>query len=501
MNGKTNASDVTVNQIVNGVLIPLEPATDFKIGSGSGRAYFSWTDPVDKYTTPGDELVSQWEKSVVVRKKDSAPSNIDDGTVVLTETVRNQYQTSQYVDESVEDDTTYYYSVYPVTTTNMVSDPAGGVAVIPMGGEPGFKTKVDNLFTVSTNRDGDTAYISGGSNDTVTVMQEFYPNYPGLSTSNLHAIDLDLTYHALGGFATDTDQEEPAIGEMDKYVILTEGRITGGSDSTGHARYTNAFDRDMVKNSLSPTLTGGLGMAVSSPDRSSVMFAGGTGFQQYGTNRAEVIHDTLTIQDIGAIKNTSHYGPYSLAGTHVGNHYIYGYGEDNDDNYYYINTSMYVWNDDYTKISGVHDASEASIHEGYAYQVDRYAIFWGGGYDEYFETWDSDLTFTPYTSYQATIDALRNQYQAYSAIRYHKAGIPVNRQYGNYAMVPSGDTMSGTEMMMIDSDLSISIKKLDEFESGASNTYDSVLAILDKMYILYNKNYRSGIVSLFVLTI
>ena len=501
MNGKTNASDITINQIVNGVLIPLEPATNFTIGSGSGRAYFSWTDPVDKYTTPGDELVSQWEKSVVIRKKDSAPSNIDDGTVVLTETVRNQYQTSQYVDESVEDDTTYYYSVYPVTTTNMVSDPAGGVAVIPMGGEPGFKTKVDNLFTVSTNRDGNAAYISGGSNDTVTVMQEYYPAYPGLYISKLHAIDLDLSYHALGEIENNDNNESPAVGEMDKYVILTEGYFTGDSNSTDHARYTNAFDRDMVKNSLSPTLTGGLGIAVSSPDRSSVMFAGGTGFQQYGTNRAEVIHNTLTIQDIGAIKNTSHYGPYSLAGTHVGNHYIYGYGEDNDDNYYYINTSMYVWNDDYTKISGVHDASEAYIHEGYAYQVDRYAIFWGGGYDEYFETWDSDLTFTPYTSYQATIDALRNQYQAYSAIRYHKAGIPVNRQYGNYAMVPSGDTMSGTEMMMIDSDLSISIKKLDEFESGASNTYDSVLAILDKMYILYNKNYRSGIVSLFVLTI
>ena len=148
MNGKTNASDITINQIVNGVLIPLEPATDFKIGSGSGRAYFTWIDPVDKYTTPGDELVSQWEKSVVVRKKDSAPSNIDDGTVVLTETTRNQYSENSYSDEGLENNTNYFYSVYPVNHLGVPSDPIGGSAY-PIGGDLYFKTYLENPFGLS----------------------------------------------------------------------------------------------------------------------------------------------------------------------------------------------------------------------------------------------------------------------------------------------------------------------------------------------------------------
>ena len=499
MNGKTNASDVTINQIVNGVLIPLEPATDFTIGSGSGRAYFTWTDPVDKYTTPGDELVSQWEKSVVVRKKDSAPSNIDDGTVVLTETVRNQYQTSQYVDESVDDDTMYYYSVYPVTTANIVSAPVGGVAVIPMGGEPGFKTNISNLFTVQSISNDVSASLACAANDTVGIMQEC--THGNFRTSYTHAIDLDLTYHNLGHYSLDIDKETPSVGGMDKYVIMSEAYFTAGSDSTEHAKYTNAFDRDMVKSSLSPTLLGGLGTAVTSPTRTSIMFAGGSGYLDYGTNRAQVVNDDLTIQDIGPIKDTRHYGPYDISGTHVGNYYIYGYGVDNDDKYYYINTTMYVWDDDYTKISGVHDASDDYIHDGYAYQVDRYAIFWGGGYDEYFETWDSDLTFTPYTSYKPTIDALREQYSVSSNLRHDRPSISVNRQYGNYAFVPSGDSMQGTWAVLINSDLLITVKPSSEFGDESGYSLYGTPMIFDKMYIFFSINDRGGNTSLFVLTI
>ena len=503
MNGKTNASDVTINQIVNGVLIPLEPATNFKIGSGSGRAYFTWTDPVDKYTTPGDELVSQWEKSVVVRKKDSAPSNIDDGTVVLTETVRNQYQTSQYVDESVEDDTTYYYSVYPVTTTGLTSDSVGGVAVIPMGGEPGFKTYLEDIFTATQNSN-DSTYIAGAANKSSLIITEMNYGYRDDSLKR-HALDLDLTYHLLEVFTKEGRQRD-ALGEMDEYVIMTEGYGTGGSDGTNRAAYTYAYDTDLTKTSLSPALLAGLGFSVTPTNRSCVMFAGGTGYQAYGTNRAEVINNDLTIQDIGPMKDTDHYGPYNLCGTYIGNYYIYGFGEDNDDNYYYINRTMYVWDDDYTKISGVHEASDNYWHDGYAYQVDEYALFWSGGYDAdiYFETWDSSLTFSPYTQYSGMIDTLRLEHTVDSAtLRSYRCRSIVNRQYGNYAIMPSGSDMDekGTNMVMFNSDLSAKVEYLNDYMAGAGSMNNTFFAIFDKMYIFANCGYRTGEVSLFVLTI
>lgn len=498
MNGKTNASDITINQVVNGVLIPLEPATDFKIGSGSGRAYFTWTDPVDKYTTPGDELVSQWEKSVVVRKKDSAPSNIDDGTVVLTETVRNQYQTSQYVDESVEDDTTYYYSVYPVTTTGLTSDSVGGFAVIPMGGEPGFKTYLEDIFTPTQNPN-DSTYIAGAANKSSLIITEL--NSGRATFLKRHALDLDLTYHPLESFTKENRQRD-ALGEMDEYVIMTEGYGTGRSDGTNRAAYTYAYDTDLTKTSLSPALLGGLGFSVTPTNRSCVMFAGGTGYQDYGTNRAEVINNDLTIQDIGPMKDTDHYGPYNLCGTYIGNYYIYGFGEDNDDNYYYINRTMYVWDDDYTKISGVHEASDNYWHDGYAYQVDEYALFWSGGSnaDDYFETWDSSLTFSPYTQYSDMIDTLRLEHHVDSGtLRSYRCISIVNRQYGNYAIMPSGDSNmdeKGANMVMFNSDLSAKVEYLNDYMADAGSMFDRPLAIFDKMYIFANNR-----VSLFVLTI
>ena len=503
MNGKTNASDITVNQIVNGVLIPLEPATDFKIGSGSGRAYFTWTDPVNKYTTPGDELVSEWEKSVVVRKKDSAPTNIDDGTVVLTETTRNQYQTSQYIDESVEDDTTYYYSVYPVTTTNLVSDSVGGVAVIPMGGEPGFKTYLENVFTATQNSN-DYTYIGGAATKSSLIITELNYGHRGASLKR-HALDLDLTYHPLESFTKEGSQRD-ALGEMDEYVIITEGYDTGGSDSTGHAAYTYAYDTDLTKTSLSPALLGGLGFSVTPANRSCVMFAGGTGYLDYGTNRAEVINNDLTIQDIGPMKNTDNYGPYDICGTYIGNYYIYGFGPDNDDKYSYINRTMYVWDDDYTKISDVHEASSKAWRDGYAYQVDEYALFWSGAYDpeSYFETWDSSLTFSPYTQYSGMIDTLRLEHIVDSAtLRSYRCISIVNRQYGNYAIMPSGGDMDekGTNMVMFNSDLSAKVEYLNDYMANASFMFSVPLAIFDKMYIFANRGYADGKVNLFVLTI
>lgn len=434
----------------------------------------------------------------MVRKKDSAPSNIDDGTIVLTETVRNQYQNSQYIDETVEDDTTYYYSVYPVTTTNLASAPIGDYAVIPMGGEPGFKTYLENVFTATLNSD-----IAGAANKSSLIITEM--NSGRVSSLKRHVLDLDLTYHLLESFTEEGSQRD-ALGEMDEYVIITEGYYTGGSDGTERAEYTYAYDTDLTKTSLSPTLLGGLGFSVTPAKRSCVMFAGGTGYQQYGTNRAEVINADLTIQDIGPMKDTSHYGPYDICGTYIGNYYIYGFGPDNDDNYHYINRTMYVWDDDYTKIAGVHKASDNSWHDGYAYQVDEYALFWSGGYDAdiYFDTWDSNLTFSPYTQYVNMIDTLRLEHTVDSTIlRSLRCRCIVNRQYGNYAIMPSGGTMEtkGTNMVMFNADLSAKVEYLNDYMANAGSTIDSPFAIFDKMYIFANCGYRTGEVSLFVLTI
>lgn len=502
MNGKTNASDITINQVVNGVLIPLEPATDFTIGSGSGRAYFNWTDPVDKYTTPGDELVSEWGKSVVVRKKDSAPSNIDDGTVVLTETVRNQYQTNQYIDETVDDDTTYYYSVYPVTTTNLVSDPAGGVAVIPMGGEPGFKTYIANLFTMSN----DLAYspdhyikFAAGANDSCAIFLAYFGRSGNASIGYDYALTLDLTINPIMNSCLRLSRSSVnvAVGELSNYVIFNDAFSVGLE-----ADFTYAYNNDMTRSILSTKMSMGLGRSVTSPSREYVMFAGNAG-NDADTNNVEVINNDLTLQNVGYVTDDKNGWTSKLSGTHVGSYYLYGNGFDND-HVYDVTPNMYAWDNDFTKIQNVEPMTINDL-DGYGYQVNNYAIFTEYR-SAYFETWDSDLTHTPYTSYATLIDSVGfegsdpDENYIYYSLRDGNCRTALNKQYGSYAMLPIS-SMEHNDIIMLNGDLSIKRKSISDFSAGLYSNAGSPSIILNNMYIFASLNHRTSDVSLFVLTV
>ena len=55
--------------------IPLEACTAFSASAGNAKVELTWTDPKDKYATPegdisdtGDQLVSEWDHTVLVRK-------------------------------------------------------------------------------------------------------------------------------------------------------------------------------------------------------------------------------------------------------------------------------------------------------------------------------------------------------------------------------------------------------------------------------------------------
>lgn len=124
MNGRTNSSDVTVNEIIvqEGVSIPLEAPTSFSGTSGDGTATITWTDPVNKYANPGGELVSDWSHDIVVRKQGSAPSSPSDGVQVLQTTSRDQVASEPYVDSGLTNDQEYYYGIYAYNQFGLESD-------------------------------------------------------------------------------------------------------------------------------------------------------------------------------------------------------------------------------------------------------------------------------------------------------------------------------------------------------------------------------------------
>ena len=124
MNGRTNSSDVTINEIIvnEGVSIPLEAPTGFSGTSGDGTATITWTDPVNKYANPGGELVSDWSHDIVIRKQGSAPSSPTDGVQILQTTTRDQAASEPYVDSGLTNDQEYYYGIYAYNQFGLESE-------------------------------------------------------------------------------------------------------------------------------------------------------------------------------------------------------------------------------------------------------------------------------------------------------------------------------------------------------------------------------------------
>lgn len=75
----------------------------------------SWEDPDDVLFS---ELpIVSWAGTKVVRKVNSAPNDINDGTIILNSTTRNAYSSTPYVD-TLSASGVYYYRFFPYDTEN-----------------------------------------------------------------------------------------------------------------------------------------------------------------------------------------------------------------------------------------------------------------------------------------------------------------------------------------------------------------------------------------------
>lgn len=79
-------------------------------------ATITWTDN-EIWTIPP----TTFQKSELVRKIGSAPTSPSDWTLVVTETVKDTYKTTWYVDQWLTDWTTYYYRVFSYSDLGGIS--------------------------------------------------------------------------------------------------------------------------------------------------------------------------------------------------------------------------------------------------------------------------------------------------------------------------------------------------------------------------------------------
>jgi len=88
-----------------------------KYMKGDLRIYVRWKDPedsVDEYSG----LVTSWSCTKLIMNTTHVPQNVDDGTVLVTSTVRNQYSNEPYRFNNLTENQTYYLRLFVITSDN-----------------------------------------------------------------------------------------------------------------------------------------------------------------------------------------------------------------------------------------------------------------------------------------------------------------------------------------------------------------------------------------------
>ena len=102
--------------------LSIEPANE--------QLIIKWSDPAD--TIVDGITLAKWEGTKVVRKAGSYPENQYDGTVLVDNKVRDSFKDSGYTDGGLTNGMTYYYGVFPYSTTNQYNlNEANRVSAIP----------------------------------------------------------------------------------------------------------------------------------------------------------------------------------------------------------------------------------------------------------------------------------------------------------------------------------------------------------------------------------
>lgn len=139
MNGRTNVTTAGGDDFQ----IPLDAVTALSAIPGNGIITITWEDPNDKYATPEGEiaqdpqqLISEFDYTILVRKIDASPTDFRDGEVVTISAVRDQYASEPYTDSTVAYNTTYYYGAWAINKHGIPSEGVFTGPVVPKYYDP-----------------------------------------------------------------------------------------------------------------------------------------------------------------------------------------------------------------------------------------------------------------------------------------------------------------------------------------------------------------------------
>ena len=170
------------------VEIVLNDCTNIKAKSKNGKVTIGWSDPED--IIENEETMARWVGTKLVMKQGSYPTSPSDGTVVVNNTIKNQYATTPYEIANLTNDTTYYFQLFPYTDvetyntneTNRCEATPKAVTVY------GVQRQISSSSTEWTRIEGGEGLVANATKDGGTVQNDFDNLYPW---SDIISVDIN----------------------------------------------------------------------------------------------------------------------------------------------------------------------------------------------------------------------------------------------------------------------------------------------------------------------
>ena len=390
------------------IRIPLEAPTDLSLVGTDGAVLVTWTDPVDKVATPGGEMVAEWNYSVLVRNTERVPVSPGDGVEIVRTQTRNQYQTTQYTDDFyIENNVTYYYAVFAVTTIGTVSESASGSAT-PDAATPVYKQDMlityPFVYEASTSASQNHVIITGGHSELnngnyATYARTIDTSLAEGTAANVNGTGGPKTTGTLNGYAffvcqpessgitvyspslarslASVSQEGPGVGVgiTDNYAVILGSAVEYDPQWGKDGLYCCAFNTSLTKTQL-PNFANAIGAQKSAKAGSYAIFSGGHeyDFGYYRPASVLAYDDSLTKYEV-LPRNSS--GVYKACGAaSAGGYAMFAGGSNDQYTYSSASNTVLAFNASLTKVptTGLREAKACVV----GLTMGNYAVFAGG---------------------------------------------------------------------------------------------------------------------------
>lgn len=246
--------------------IPLDAPAGFTAKAGNAQVTLTWTDPKDKYATPEgetaqdpDQLVSVWDHTVLVRKTGSQPAGPNDGTVVVSSSVRDQYASTGYVDTGLLNNTTYYYGVFAYNVDGVTS-PGAFASATPVAGTPLGNLAEGTLIKILENgspvefylakhnyepglngqgrelmvrKDSVSELIAWNSSDIPQYINGSADSWLNSTYKNRFSSYVQSLIGSTGFYCTNNAQDDPSVSSYSRSIFMPSVTELGGFSGTG----------------------------------------------------------------------------------------------------------------------------------------------------------------------------------------------------------------------------------------------------------------------------